>query len=268
MKQLLDLIGKAATYDLAQPYFVGMPHHPAHPPFLFSLSKKHGDMISPEGTSSAAETITMGGHVGTHIDALCHFSCGGLLHGGHAAEAVQSYGKGLEQLSVDTMPPIVRRGVMLDIAKLAGAGELPEDFLITPEQLEAAESAHNVKVGAGDVVLLRTGWARYWNDPRRYIRAQRGGVVYGPGPELPAAQWLSARKVFAGGSDTIAFERVPSANMPVHVHLLVESGIHIIEALDMEQLSRDGVHEFLFVAAPLKFRGGTGSPVRPFALVI
>ena len=114
----------------------------------------------------------------------------------------------------------------------------------------------------GDVALLRTGWARFWNDAARYIRQTRG-----PGPEEPGARWLSSRGVFAAGSDTIAFERVPSTNMPVHVHLLVESGIYIMEALNMEQLAADKTYEFLFITAPLRIQGGTGSPIRPFALV-
>ncbi|HEX5229609.1 MAG TPA: hypothetical protein VFW44_17980 [Bryobacteraceae bacterium] len=59
---------------------------------------------------------------------------------------------------------------------------------------------------------------------------------------------------------------MPAASMPVHVHLLVESGIHIIEALNLEELARDRVYEFAFVAAPLKIRGGTGAPLRPLAL--
>jgi kynurenine formamidase len=91
-------------------------------------------------------------------------------------------------------------------------------------------------------------------------------VASGPGPELEAARWLSSRGVFAAGSDTVAFERVPAAEMPVHAHLLVESGIHIIEALNLEEIARERVYEFAFIAAPLKIRGGTGSPIRPIAL--
>jgi len=224
-------------------------------------------MVSPEGASSAAESIALGGHVGTHIDALCHFSCGGKLFGGHEAAVVQSYDGGLRKWPVDGVRPIFRRGVMLDVAGVVGVEELAEDFKVTPEHLEVAEAHGGVKVGAGDVVLLRTGWARYWGDAARFIRAQKGGAVHGPGPELAGAKWLSARKVFAAGSDTIAFERVPAANMPVHVHLLVESGIHIMEALNLEEAARERFYEFLFIAAPLKIRGGTGAPVRAFAAV-
>jgi kynurenine formamidase len=259
MRELLDSIRGARVYDLAQPYFIGMPHHPVHPPFLYSLAKKHGDYVSTAGASSASEAITLGGHVGTHIDALCHFSSAGRLHGGEEAAAVQSYAGGLERYSVDTIAPILRRGVLLDFA--TGEGPLPADFAITPEHLDEACRRQGVAVEAGDVVLIRTGWAQYWNDAARYI-----ANVKGPGPNAAAARWLSERKVFAAGSDTIAFEKVPSPDMPVHVHLLVESGIHIIEALNMEDLARDRAWEFLFVAAPLKIRGGTGSPIRPFAL--
>jgi kynurenine formamidase len=259
--QILQFLQSAQIYDLAQPYFVGMPHHPVHPPFLFSLSKKHGDYVAPNGQSSAAEAIALGGHVGTHLDALCHFSCGGKLHGGIEAASVQSYAGGLQHWSVDTVAPILRRGVLLDIAGREGVKVLPEDFVVTPEHLGAAAQAQGITVERGDVVLLRTGWAQYWNDAAKYIAEVRG-----PGPEEPGARWLSAHGIFAAGSDTIAFERVPNSGMPVHVHLLVESGIHIMEALNMEELAAKRVYEFLFIAAPLKIRGGTGSPIRPLAI--
>src|SRR5579863_9850611 len=127
LHQLLSLTTHAKVVDLAQPWFVGMPHHPAHPPFLFSLNKKHGDYVGPGGVSSASESLALGGHVGTHLDALCHFSCGGNLHGGVAAAGVQSYGAGIGTLTVDTVQPIVRRGVLLDIAGQHGAQPLPAD---------------------------------------------------------------------------------------------------------------------------------------------
>jgi len=261
MTELLNLIGKAKVYDLSQPYFVGMPHHPAHPPFLFSLSKKHGDYVIAGEVSSAAEAITLGGHVGTHIDALCHFSRAGKLHGGVAAASAQSYHGGLQQWSVDTIAPIFRRGVLLDIAAQQGVDALPVDFAVTPQHLEDAAGAQGVSLEPGDVVLLRTGWAQYWNEPARYIAQARG-----PGPEEAGGRWLSDRAIFAAGSDTIAFEKIPSSSMPVHVHFLVEKGIHIMEALNLEQLAADHLYEFLFVAAPLKIQGGTGSPIRPLAL--
>src|ERR1700687_5233636 len=125
MNELLGCIRKSKAYDLAQPYFARMPHYPPHPPFLVGLTKKHGDMVAEGGVSSAAASIALGSHVGTHIDALCHFSCGGMLHGGVDVKAVQSAGGGIRALSVDTIAPILRRGVMLDIAALVKLPALP-----------------------------------------------------------------------------------------------------------------------------------------------
>jgi kynurenine formamidase len=252
----------ARVFDLGQPYFVGMPHHPAHPPYLFGLVKQHGDYMGPARNSSASDALALGSHVGTHIDALCHFSCGGKLYGGEEAAGVQSYAGGLQRHSIDTIAPILRRGVLLDVATLAGgAAPLPADFEIAPSHLDAAIKAESVEIREGDVVLLRTGWAAFFEDAHRFINEARG-----PGPGLPGAQWLSRRGVYAAGSDTVAFEKVPDAAMPVHVHLLVESGIHIIECLNLEELAAARVFEFLFVALPLKLLGATASPIRPVAL--
>jgi kynurenine formamidase len=261
MEHLLAAVQAARIYDLAQPYYTGMPHHPNHPPFLFGLNKKHGDYVARNGSSSASEGLALGGHVGTHIDALCHFSYGGKLHGGEEAAGLQTYAGGLGRHTVDTIEPILRRGILLDIAGQMGMETLPADFEITPEHLDAAANAAQVEVRPGDVVLLRTGWARFWDDAARFI-----AQVHGPGPGVAGARWIGSRGAFAAGSDTVAFEKVPDANMPVHVHLLVERGIHIIECLNLEQIAAERRYTFLFMATPLKIRGGTGSPIRPVAL--
>jgi len=259
LPDLIAHLGACRAVDLAQPYYTGIPHHPAHAPFLYGLNKKHGDYVNPGGASSASEAIAMGTHVGTHIDALCHFTCDGKLFGGEDAAPVQNYPEGLKRHTVDTIAPMFRRGVLLDVPKARSVETLPEDFMIQPEHLEAC----GVPVQPGDVVLIRTGQARYWDDPARFISQVRS-----PGPGLDAAKWLSDRQVFAAGSDTAPFEFAPSPEQAVHVHLLVRSGIHIIECLNLEELSSLGATEFLFVAAPLKIRGGTGSPLRPYALVV
>jgi kynurenine formamidase len=264
MSDIFDHFRNARVFDLGQPMYPGIPHFPTHPPFLFTLNKLHGEFVNPGGGSSASDTITLGGHVGTHIDALNHFSCAGKLFGG--MEPRQTSATGVTPHSVDSIEPVLRRGVLFDVAGAEQVDTLPENFAITPEHLDAIAAKNNLRVGEGDVVLIRTGWARHWDDPHRFVTANTGAAVTGPGPEKPAAEWLSKRGIFAAGSDTLAFERVPSAAMPVHVHLLVESGIHIIENLNLERLAAERVCEFLFIAAPLKIRGGTGSPIRPIAV--
>lgn len=261
MKDLLAVLNNSRVYDLAQTYFVGMPHFPTHPPFLFGLTKKHGDYVGPGGMSSAADSISLGGHLGTHMDALNHFSCGGKLFGGAEVQNLQSYGGGVNHWSIDTVAPILRRGVLLDIAAQQKVEALPGDFAITPQHLETAARHQSITVEKGDVVLIRTGWGRFYEDAKRYI-----SETHCPGIEIAAARWLSAHGVFAAGSDTVGLELLPNPAMPVHVHLLVESGIYIIEVLNLEDLARDRVYTFVFVAAPLKIRGGTGAPVRPLAI--
>jgi kynurenine formamidase len=245
-------------YDLGQPYFSGMPHFPSHPPFLYGLTKKHGEILYSGGATSAADAMALGTHVGTHIDALSHFSCNGLCYGGRAIQ--QTYEHGMAELGVDSVAPIVRRGVLLDIARCEGVDVLREDFEVTADHLRQAS---NIEIRMGDIVLLRTGWARFFHDAKRYINN-----IVAPGPGIEAARWLSARKIFAAGSDTVVFEKTPNLAMPVHTHLLVESGIHIIEVLNLEELARDRIHEFVLVAAPMKIRGATGAPVRPLAFPV
>ena len=256
----IDALAAARVFDIGQPYFPGMPHHPAHPPFLQGLTKAHGEYCFAGGGSSAAESIALGGHVGTHIDALCHFSRDGLLHGGFSAEEAASPGPGYGRHGVETIAPIVRRGVLLDAAGARGVEILPEDASLGADELERIASRQEVEIRAGDVVLVRTGWGRLWGDARAYINGVRG-----PRPDAAAPHRLSGKRIFARGSDTIAFEVIPNPAMPVHIHLLVESGIHILEALDLEGLAAARVYEFAFVAAPLKIVGGTGAPIRPLA---
>jgi kynurenine formamidase len=256
MTSLFQSLAGARVFDLGQPYFIGMPHHPAHPPYLYSMVKQHGEYTGPGGASSASESIALGSHVGTHIDALSHFSCGGRMFGGEEAASAQSWSGGMKRHAIDGVPPLLRRGVLLDCAR---DGVLPADRELTPSDLE---SAARTDIRPGDVVLIRTGWAQYFEDAGKFIAR-----VHGPGPGLAAARWLSDRGIFAAGSDTVAFEKVPDPAMPVHVHLLVEKGIHIVECLNLEELAAAGVHEFVFIALPLKIRGGTASPVRPVAVV-
>lgn len=260
MTELFELMTRARVFDLAQTYFVGMPHYRTHPPFLFGLTHLHA---LTEGSSSASDALAMSGHTGTHMDALSHCSRDGRLHGGVAVEGAQSFGGGMSELSVAAVGPIVRRGVLLDFPALEGAEVLPAEFTITPERLEAAATAERVTVQAGDVVLVRTGRDTCWEDPARYMDGGRA-----PGPDEAGARWLSERKIFAAGSDTMSFEQVPSPDMPVHPHLLVDSGIHILECLNLRELAHERVYNFVFVGAPLKIRGGTGGPIRPLAFAI
>ena len=252
--------------DLAQPLAAETPHSPNHPPFRMALMRRHGDTVREDGSSAASELISTGGHTGTHVDALAHVSYRGHLHGGASADEAQRGGR-FSTHGVDTIEPMVCRGVLLDVAALHGVDVLPGGYGITEVDLASAEREAGVEIRAGDVALVRSGWAKHFEDTGAFVGHETGV----PGPTEEAARWLAGRGVRATGGETIAYEQirpeVGHALLPVHRLLLVERGIHIIEVMDLTPLAAAGVYEFVFVLAPLRIVGGTGSPVRPLALV-
>ncbi|MET8877945.1 cyclase family protein [Nocardia sp. NPDC004604] len=252
--------------DLAQPLANGMPCSPNHPGFRMALARRHGDVVRADGGSSASEIITTGGHVGTHMDALSHVSQDGRLHGG-ADSAEAQRGGAFSVHGIDTVAPMVCRAVFLDIAALHGVDCLPAGHGITATELAAAARRSGVEPAAGEVCLINTGWSRWWTDPQAYL-GQATGV---PGVTPDAAHWLVAKGIRAAGTDTTAFEQIPPGRghtiMPVHRIMLVDGGVHIVENMRFDELTRRAAVEFGFVLAPLKILGGTGSPVRPLALL-
>ncbi len=266
MSKLLEALASGTNvYDLAQPLSAETPHSPNHPPFRMSLMRRHGDMVRDDGSSASNEMIFTGGHTGTHVDALAHVSHEGKLYGDASAEDAQRGGR-FSIHGVDAMAPMVCRGVLLDVAALHGADILPGGYGITGDDLAAAAEKAGVEVRPGDVALVRSGWARNFGEAEAFL-GHESGV---PGPTEEAARWLAERGVRATGAETIAYEQIKPevghALLPVHRLLLVERGIHIIEVMNLTQLADAGVHEFMFVLAPLNITGGTGSPVRPLAV--
>ena len=252
--------------ELGHPHFTGMPCSPNHPGFRMSLIRRHGDMVRSDGGSAANEMIVTGGHVGTHVDALSHVSHDGRLHGDVDAAEAQRGGR-FSELGAEHTPAMLTRGVLLDVAAVHGVDVLPAGYGVTADDLRGAADKAGVEVRQGDVALVRTGWARHFDDPETYL-GQADGV---PGPTTEAAQWLVESGVVTTGADTTAYEQVkPGAGhsvLPVHRVLLVEAGVHIIEHLDLEQAAAEGLTQFVFMMAPLRIVGGTGSPVRPVAAV-
>jgi kynurenine formamidase len=263
---LLAAVGAGVRIiDLGRPYFAGMPQSPNHPAYTRTLPRRHGDMVRPDGGSAANDLIVMGTHVGTHIDALAHVSHKGRLHGG--ADATEAcVGGGFPTHGVHTIAPMVTRGVLLDIPRALGIRSCEAGYEVTAGDLDAA--ARGIGVGAGDVVLMRTGWGQRFDDGAEAYLGVASGV---PGIGEAGARWLAERGVLAAGADSIAFERLPAGAghsvLPAHRILLVEHGIYIIEALDLEELADAGAVEFTFVLVPLNLVGATGSPVRPLAVI-
>lgn len=267
----LAIEGGLEVFDLGRPYTLGMPQSPNHPAYRHALDRRHGDRIRDCGGSAAADIITLGCHVGTHIDALAHVSQDGRLHGGVDADAAQRGGRFLES-GVHTIEPIAGRGVMLDVAGALADGSrepaahLPGGHEITVEDLEHTLDRQGTEIRSGDSVLIRSGWGMRFSEGEAYLGAETGV----PGVSAAGAEWLAGHDLSAVGADTIAFEMLAGgaghASLPAHRILLVEAGIPIIETLDLEALAAAGVHDFMFVLSHLNLVGATGAPVRPLAI--
>ena len=259
-----DFFATSETFDLGQTLEDGIPCSPSHPGFKMGLIRRHGDRVNAQGMTGSNELLVLGGHVGTHVDALCHVALDGKLFGGHDAYEASRGGR-YNVLGVETVQPFLCRGVLADIPKLLGAERLEPGFGITKDHLE--RSLDGLAIAPGEVVLVRSGWPQLYSDPVAYL-GHESGV---PGITEDAAAYLADCGVRAVGCDTIAMDQLaPGAghsSLPAHVVLLVERGVHIIEAGNFEDLAHSGAREFMFVAIPLKIRGATGSPIRPLAIV-
>jgi kynurenine formamidase len=245
-----------------------MPIHPTHlPGYFYALHRRHRDTYSPVEhgpRSGASGMLTMMEHSGTHLDALCHQANELRLFGGIPTDTAETP-LGFKRLGVETVPPLLSRGVLLDVAGLKGQSPLPPAYSITADDLSGCAASQGVEVRQGDVLLVRTGFGTLWNDEVAYLRAAGVGKS--------GTLWAAEHSVVAVGADNMAWdapdERDPEtgATLFAHVYLLPKRGIYIIENLNLEELARDRRYEFAFIGIPLKLVGATGSPLRPLALV-
>ena len=251
-------------FDLEQPRRHGSPIHPAHEPpgYSYLLHRRHQPRPG-ERRTGASGVLHTSEHAGTHIDALSHQAEDLRFHGGIDAEAVQT-SFGVRELGAETFPPLLARGVLIDLVRRSGR-PVEAARWITLDEVREAAAGQGIEPRAGDVVLVRTGNGSNWKDPELYLR--------GAGMAAAVSAWLAEAKVLAVGADNVAWDWTGEADpelgftLPGHALLLVRAGIYIIENLLLEELGEAGVNEFTFVCLPLKIVGATGSPVRPVALV-
>jgi kynurenine formamidase len=215
--------------------------------------------------SYTGDAISMYTHMGTHIDALNHFGLNGKIWNGFAPEDHLG-DKGWKKTGAETIPPIIARGVLIDVAKYKGGEVLPQNYRIDSRDLRGALQQQGVTLQAGDVVLIRTGQAQYYSNADQYLDSY-------PGISLDAVKWLvEDQNIMLLGADNLSLEAFPPERadnwVPVHTYLLAEKGVMFIEQLFLEELSRNKVYEFAFIASSLKLRGASGSPMRPLAIPV
>jgi kynurenine formamidase len=220
------------------------------------------------GYSAQNLRIAMSDHSGTHIDQLNHVgqqqADGHFLvyNGVPNREIIDSFGT--RRFGIEAMPPLIGRGIFVDVVSHLRVDMLPAGYAIQPDEIEAALSAQGTEVRKGDTVLVHTGWGRNWHDAEKMLSGE-------PGIGKACAQWAIDHNIVCWGLDQFATDPVPFETpgeaLPMHIAMLTKAGIRLMENVYMEELSRDRVFEFLLIAAPLKFKGGTGSPVRLLAVI-
>lgn len=274
---VLSRINSGKTYDLSVDYFVGMPsfHALGDPGYQYWLTHTpHGTVVdNPNGmgkemnekVSYTGDAISMYTHMGTHIDALNHFGLNGKIWNGYSPEKYLG-DKGWKKTGAETIPPIIARGVLIDIEKYMGYETLKDNYRIDADDVKGALKKQGVKLQAGDVVLFRTGQAQFYKHSDQYLH-------HYPGISLDAVKWLvEENNVMLIGADNLSLEAFPSEKddnwVPVHTYLLAEKGVMFVEQMFLEELSEDGIYEFAFIAASLKLKGASGAPMRPVAIPI
>ncbi len=271
--QILSRVTNGKVYDLSVEYFVGMPsfHSLGDPGYQYWLTHTpHGTVVdNPNGlgkqmnkkVSYTGDAISMYTHMGTHIDALNHFGLNGKIWNGFTPE--EHLGdKGWKKTGAEKIPAIIARGVLIDVK--AYKGTLSPNYRISAKDLQESLDEQGTSLSKGDVVLIRTGQAVFYDHAEEYLDNY-------PGISLDAVKWLIEEKeVMLLGADNLSFEAFPPEKddnwVPVHTYLLAEKGVMFIEQMFLEELSKDRIYEFAFIAASLKLRGASGSPMRPIAI--
>jgi kynurenine formamidase len=204
----------------------------------------------------------------THLDALCHVGYEGTLYNDRPEGTVTADGAAVNAVDV-LRDGLIGRGVLLDIPRLRGDAWLEPGDHVFADDLEAAERAQNLRVGEGDILLVRTGHARRLADVGPWNTAELKAGLH-----PTAMRFIADRGVAVIGSDgnnDTAPSSTEGVGFPIHVLAIAGMGVHLLDYLQFEDLRQAcetaGRWEFLFCAAPLRIVGGTGSPINPVAVL-
>lgn len=271
------LVTRGASFSLSMPFDTNGPQkgwrrrtNPVHTMTDTGTDAERGVQGFPHGIGGADDVIAMPLQCATQWDGLGHiFDHGMAYNGRRAGDVVTSLGDAVT--GIETVADhIAGRGVLLDVGRVIGDGELPDGFAISTEHLEQTAVAHGVTVGRGDLVLVRTG------QMGRAKRLGWGDYAGGPAPGLSftTADWLYRSEIAGIATDTWGFEVKPNefdpGFQPLHQVVIPHIGLFVGEMWDLEDLAddcaSDGRYEFLLVAAPLRITGAVGAPVNPIAM--
>jgi kynurenine formamidase len=260
-------------YDLSTDMFTNMPSWTMTGDLSFQIWMSH----TPQGTVNdditslgrekneivgySGDSVSFYTHTGTHVDTLNHYGYHAKIWNNFSAE--EHIGRVWDVAGADKHPPVIARGILLDIPAIENVDMLPDSYGIGAQDLRNALQRQNIELRFGDVVLVRTGRMSTWPRHEAYL-------YNSPGLNREGAEFLAQAGAITIGADNIGMEQQPAPVgqiwPPVHSYLLAEAGVPMIEVLDLEELAREQVYEFAFIAACIKFRGATGAPIRPLAI--
>ena len=274
-RAILEHLDGSHVFDLNVEFFIGMPSWVAagDPPYgIWMTHTPQGsvnDNLSGVGSavhkkySYCGDSIHLYTHCGTHIDTLNHLGFYGQFWNGWTPDkdlGSRIWNKG----GPENFPPVIARGVLLDIAGMKGVDCLPDSYAVTPKDLQTAARRQKVELRKKDIVLIRTGRMNAWPDFHGYLDRT-------PGISLASAKWLCEEVgAMCIGADTIALEVLPSEEpnvfLPVHAYMFATAGAQIIEVVNLEEVAAEKQYEFAFLGFPLKLRGATGAPMPIYAV--
>jgi kynurenine formamidase len=272
--QVMSQIDAHRIFDLSVEYFVGMPSWQAAGDPHYQIWMTHtprgavidnvldmGETVNRH-VSYSGSAFSMYTHTGTHIDTLSHFGLDGEIYNHFSAD--ENLGdKGWNRSGAETIPPLIARGVLIDLPKAKGLSMLPDNYRVTEADIKQALVQQHVTLQPGDIVLLRTGRMQNYAQSAKYM-------ANSPGLGIAAATYLAKEaEAMVVGADNLSFEAFPSEvegnYVPVHTYLLTQMGVPIMELVNLEELAEAQVYEFAFIGGSLKLRGADAAPLRPIA---
>lgn len=258
------LIKTGRTYPLAVPVSKDLPafRHRSFKLYNIQPGEQAGKTTGPNKFTFNDELAVAWTGVGTQLNGIGHIGINHVYYNGNHAKDFVTV-EGVKKLGVEKVPPLVARGVVLDMTVHFGVDIVPGGTTITVADIEATLARQGITIEAGDVVLFNTGWLELiGKDNKQFLEVE-------PGIDIDAAKWLAERDIVAFGGDTWASEVYPNPTgeeFPVNQFMLAERGIYNLELIDTRALLRDGIFEFLFVLGQPLYVGSTQVNINPVAI--
>jgi kynurenine formamidase len=264
VRQAVSLVKTGKTYPLAVPVSKDLPafRHRSFKLYNIQPGQQAGQTQGPNKFTFNDELAVAWTGVGTQLNGIGHIGIDNVYYNGNKAADFVTV-EGVKKLGVEKVPPMVTRGVVLDMTAHYGKAIVPGGTEFTVADLQAVLKRQGITLRRGDVVLFNTGWLELiGKDNQQFLEVE-------PGIGMAAARWLADQGIVAFGGDTWASEVYPNRSgeeFPVNQFMLAQRGIYNLELIDSRAPVRDQAWEFLFVLGQPLYVGSTQVNVNPVAI--